>query len=297
MQRIKKTLQLPKLITLLSVLMVASLPSALPLSVAAATELATGAIMSQTVPAALSPLPHDLSLVGMLVAADGVIKTVMGCLVLASVMTWTIWVAKSLELHKAKQQARDAAETLQACRTIEEARALVSGSTNPVHIMVEAVVAEIALSEGSSGDGIKERTASRLERIEAEAQRRMASGLGVLASIGSNSPFIGLFGTVWGIMNSFIGISRAHTTNLAVVAPGIAEALLATAMGLVAAIPAVILYNCLIRSVGAYRGMLGDLSATTLRLVSRDLDRGSTARARSHPPATVRVAMPRSAAE
>jgi biopolymer transport protein ExbB len=297
MQRIKKTLQLPKLITLLSVLMVASLPSALPLSVAAATELATGAIMPQTVPAALSPLPHDLSLVGMLVAADGVIKTVMGCLVLASVMTWTIWVAKSLELHKAKQQARDAAEMLQACRTVEEARGVVAGSTNPVHIMIEAVVAEIALSEGSSGDGIKERTASRLERIEAEAQRRMASGLGVLASIGSNSPFIGLFGTVWGIMNSFIGISRAHTTNLAVVAPGIAEALLATAMGLVAAIPAVILYNCLIRSVGAYRDMLGDLSATTLRLVSRDLDRGSTARSHNHPPATVRVAMPRSAAE
>lgn len=295
MQRIKKKLQLPKLIALLSVFTAASLSSTLPLSVAAATDVAAG--MSATVPAALSPLPHDLSLVGMLVAADGVVKTVMGCLTLASIMTWTIWVAKSLELHKAKRQAKDAAETLQTCRTIEEARSLLGTSTNPVHIMVEAAIAEITLSEGSPGDGIKERTASRLERIEAEAQRRMASGLGILASIGSNSPFIGLFGTVWGIMNSFIGISRAHTTNLAVVAPGIAEALLATAMGLVAAIPAVILYNFLIRSVGAYRGMLGDLSATTLRLVSRDLDRGPTARARNHPPAAVRVAMPRSAAE
>ena len=86
----------------------------------------------------------------------------------------------------------------------------------------------------------------------------MNKGTGLLATIGSTAPFVGLFGTVWGIMNSFIGISKAQTTNLAVVAPGIAEALLATAIGLFAAIPAVIIYNQFARWIGGYKGLLGD---------------------------------------
>jgi biopolymer transport protein ExbB len=98
-------------------------------------------------------------------------------------------------------------------------------------------------------------------------------GTSVLATIGATAPFVGLFGTVWGIMNSFIGISREHTTNLAVVAPGIAEALLATAFGLAAAIPAVVIYNMFARSISGYRALLADASAAALRLVSRDLDR------------------------
>jgi biopolymer transport protein ExbB len=113
---------------------------------------------------------------------------------------------------------------------------------------------------------------SRLSRIEAAASRRMSRGTGVLATIGSTAPFVGLFGTVWGIMNAFIGISQAQTTNLAVVAPGIAEALLATAMGLVAAIPAVVIYNVFARSIAGYRQILADASAGVERLVSRDLD-------------------------
>ena len=102
----------------------------------------------------------------------------------------------------------------------------------------------------------------------------MNKGTGALATIGATAPFVGQFGTVWGIMNSFIGISKAHTTNLAVVAPGIAEALLATAIGLFAAIPAVVIYNQFTRSIARYRALLGDASAEVLRLVSRDLDRG-----------------------
>ena len=98
-------------------------------------------------------------------------------------------------------------------------------------------------------------------------------GTSVLATIGATAPFVGLFGTVWGIMNSFIGISREHTTNLAVVAPGIAEALLATAFGLAAAIPAVVIYNMFARSISGYRALLGDAAAAVLRLTSRDLDR------------------------
>jgi biopolymer transport protein ExbB len=103
----------------------------------------------------------------------------------------------------------------------------------------------------------------------------MMRGTGVLATIGATAPFVGLFGTVWGIMNSFIGISKAQTTNLAVVAPGIAEALLATALGLVAAIPAVVMYNFFSRGIAGYRALNSDASAEILRIVSRDLDRGA----------------------
>jgi biopolymer transport protein ExbB len=128
-------------------------------------------------------------------------------------------------------------------------------------------------------DGLKERIASRMERIEAALARRISRATGVLATIGATAPFVGLSGTVWGIMNSFIGISKAHTTNLAVVAPGIAEALLATAFGLAAAIPAVVIYNVFARSIAGYRGQLGDMTAEVLRLVSRDLDRRAPGRA------------------
>ena len=101
----------------------------------------------------------------------------------------------------------------------------------------------------------------------------MTRGTHLLATIGATAPFVGLFGTVWGIMNAFIGISKSHTTNLAVVAPGIAEALLATAIGLVAAIPAVIIYNLFARSIAGYRALISDASGAILRHVSRDLER------------------------
>jgi biopolymer transport protein ExbB len=147
----------------------------------------------------------------------------------------------------------------------------------PVGDFLDAAETEIRLSAGGAGrEGIKERIASRLERIEAACGRRIMRGTGVLATIGATAPFVGLFGTVWGIMNSFIGISREHTTNLAVVAPGIAEALLATAFGLAAAIPAVVIYNVFARSIAGYRALLGDASADVLRLASRDLDRQAT---------------------
>ena len=135
--------------------------------------------------------------------------------------------------------------------------------------------AEVALSGHASGEGLKERVSWLLERLEVAAGRRIGRGMGVLASIGATAPFVGLLGTVWGIMNSFIGISNAHTTNLAVVAPGIAEALLATALGLFAAIPAVVIYNVFARSVAGYRMLIADAGALVLRLVSRDSERGA----------------------
>jgi biopolymer transport protein ExbB len=116
----------------------------------------------------------------------------------------------------------------------------------------------------------------------------MARGTGLLATIGATAPFVGLFGTVWGIMNSFIGISQSQTTNLAVVAPGIAEALLATAIGLVAAIPAVIIYNVFARAIAGYRMLLGDASAAVMQHLSRDLERAERSETPQRAPARIR---------
>jgi biopolymer transport protein ExbB len=218
-------------------------------------------------------LPRDLSPWGMFINADVVVKVVMVGLVIASVVTWTVWLAKTIELLKARRKLRAAVDALSAVKTVAGARQ--SNIEEPVASFCAAAVDELRLSDGSMDkDGLKERIASRLERIEAAFSRRISRGTGVLATIGATAPFVGLFGTVWGIMNSFIGISKSHTTNLAVVAPGIAEALLATALGLAAAIPAVVIYNSFSRQITSYRAALADASASVLRFVSRDLDRG-----------------------
>ncbi len=221
-------------------------------------------------------LPHDLSPIGMFMAADIVVKTVMTALALASVATWAILFAKSFELAAAKRSARRAVRVLSDAVVLRDARETLIAKTGPAAHMIAAANDELSKSEAIldivSTQGVKERVASQLSRIEAGAGKRIAGGTGILATIGSISPFVGLFGTVWGIMNSFIGISKAQTTNLAIVAPGIAEALLATAIGLVAAIPAVVIYNYFARSIGGYRLILADASAAVERLVSRDLD-------------------------
>lgn len=217
-------------------------------------------------------LPEDLSPWGMFRQADWVVKAVMIGLVLASIATWTVLVAKTRELHVlVKRQRRTLA-------VVSEADSLKSAHTRLDEDSTEltrAAAAEMHLSATILADteGVKERVASCLERLEAASGRRIATGTGILATVGATAPFVGLFGTVWGIMNSFIGISKAQTTNLAVVAPGIAEALLATALGLVAAIPAVVIYNHFARRIAAYRALVGDTSAAILRLVSRDLSR------------------------
>ena len=221
-------------------------------------------------------LPHDLSPWGMFMAADWVVKGVMIGLAVASLLTWTIWIAKSLELAGARSRAKRALKVIGHSATLSEAVRSLEGAKGPASILVRAAEDEVRLSgpalARAGGEGLKERVTSRLSRIEAKAGRRLSKGTGILATIGSVAPFVGLFGTVWGIMNSFIGISQAQTTNLAVVAPGIAEALLATAIGLVAAIPAVVIYNVFARAITGYRSLLADASAGVERLVSRDLD-------------------------
>jgi biopolymer transport protein ExbB len=218
-------------------------------------------------------LPRDLTPWGMFLNADIVVKAVLIGLVVASVITWTVWLAKTIELISMKWRLRKAMGALASARSTTESVERISGTKSVVGKFLDGAVAELQASAGAiSNDGLKERIASRLERIEATSARRIARGTGALATIGATAPFVGLFGTVWGIMNSFIGISKSHTTNLAVVAPGIAEALLATAFGLAAAIPAVVIYNSFSRSIAGYRVLMGDASAEVMRLVGRDLD-------------------------
>jgi biopolymer transport protein ExbB len=222
---------------------------------------------------AIGSIPRDLSPWGMFLSADEIVKAVMIGLFLASIVTWTVLLAKGLEILMAKRKAAVALAALAKARTLVQAAEMMKEGRDDVSALVGQALLETRLSGDVPGEGLKERVLSRLDRVEAAARQRIMRGTGVLATIGATAPFVGLFGTVWGIMDSFIGISRTQTTNLAVVAPGIAEALLATALGLVAAIPAVVIYNAFSRAIASYRTQLGDGSAEVLRLVSRDLDR------------------------
>jgi biopolymer transport protein ExbB len=222
-------------------------------------------------------LPSELSPWSMFLSADRVVKGVMLGLLLAALATWTLGVAKALELGLMRHRLKRALRAVAGEHSLDEAKVRMVASRGIVATLIAEAVCELELSaDAPSGKGIKERVALRFSRVEAAAARRINRGTGLLATIGSTAPFVGLFGTVWGIMNSFIGISRAQTTNLAVVAPGIAEALLATAMGLFAAIPAVIIYNQFARSTAEYRGLVADACAEVWRHLCRDLDRAAT---------------------
>lgn len=207
--------------------------------------------------------------------ADWVVKLVMVGLLVASIATWTVMVVKQLELGRVRAEAERLRDQLAAARSLSDL---------PQELRAAPLLREAALELEQSADalddrdGIKERLVSRLDRFEAALARRMTQGVTILGTIGATAPFVGLFGTVWGIMNSFIGIAEEQTTNLAVVAPGIAEALLATALGLVAAIPAVVFYNHFARAIAAHRAIVADSAAALLRLASRDLSRGTLSR-------------------
>ena len=218
-------------------------------------------------------LPGALSVGGMFMAADWIVKTVMIGLLVASVATWTIFIAKVMELRRATARQRAVHDGVIGLRSLGDAAGKAAMAQCP---LVAEARRELALSADAlaDADGVKERVVSRFERLEAAEARYMTRGINILATIGSTAPFVGLFGTVWGIMNAFIGIAEKQTTNLAVVAPGIAEALLATALGLVAAIPSVVIYNHFSRQIAAHRALVSDTAAAVLRLVSRDLSRG-----------------------
>jgi len=243
---------------------------------APATGDATPAPVMQPAPAETAPvIPTDLSVMGMYHHADVVVKTVMIGLLLASVVTWALLFSKGAEVFTGKRRMRREFDALSSVRTLDEAaeQAESFAASSISAQMIRDAQNELELSAGSTdNNGIKERTGFRLERRVSAAGRYMGRGNGILATIGAISPFVGLFGTVWGIMNSFIGIAQTQTTNLAVVAPGIAEALLATAVGLVAAIPAVVIYNIFARTITSYRHQVGDVAAQIILLQGRDLD-------------------------
>jgi biopolymer transport protein ExbB len=217
---------------------------------------------------------RELSPWSMFLSADILVKAVMIGLAFASLVTWTVFIAKMIELSLVQRKLRAALAKISDARSLAEAQFALGAQDSVLSSLLAAAMREARLSAGISSDsGIKERAASSFAEIVRAEARRIRLGMGLLATIGATSPFVGLFGTVWGIMNSFIGISKSQTTNLAVVAPGIAEALLATAFGLVAAIPAVIIYNHFTRVTKGYLELVGRSSGAAGRLLSRDLDR------------------------
>jgi biopolymer transport protein ExbB len=227
---------------------------------------------------------RELSPWSMFLSADILVKAVMIGLAFASLVTWTIFIAKMIELSLVQRKLRAALGKISDARSLAEAQFALGAKDSVLSSLLSAAMREARLSAGISSDsGIKERAASSFAEIVRAEARRIRLGMGLLATIGATSPFVGLFGTVWGIMNSFIGISKSQTTNLAVVAPGIAEALLATALGLVAAIPAVIIYNYFARVTKGYLELVSRASGAAGRLLSRDLDR-------THGPAHSRAA-------
>jgi biopolymer transport protein TolQ len=217
------------------------------------------------------PAAHDLSLLGLFLQADPIVKAVMLFLLLVSVICWGIIFDKVVRLLR----ARDAVGRLEEAVRSDAAFADASRLDGPSQAILGAGLREWL-------DPAHESRAERRERIEramressASELRRLEPGLSFLATVGSTAPFIGLFGTVWGIMNSFASIAQANDTSLAVVAPGIAEALFATALGLVAAIPSVIAYH---RFATALKGLsqrlgsaIGEFGARASRRAPRAL--------------------------
>jgi biopolymer transport protein ExbB len=239
------------------------------------TEPATQAVATQNIAAGppAATMPHELSVWSMFMSADIVVKAVMTGLAFGSLVTWTICLAKSIELAGARHRLYKALSRVRDSSSMMEAQLALGKSGSVLSAMLAAAMHEARMSpDFSAASGIKERVASCFAEIVRADARSARRGMGMLATIGATAPFVGLFGTVWGIMNSFIGISKAQTTNLAVVAPGIAEALLATAIGLVTAIPAVIIYNHFSRATKSYLDLVARASGTTMRLLSRDLD-------------------------
>jgi biopolymer transport protein ExbB len=217
--------------------------------------------------------------------ANIVVKVIMIGLVLASVLSWTILVTKLLEFRALNRTSDSFMEAFRGAKSVNDMSRIALSEEfdgNPLADMAAAAAQEIELSRqaglsitGEHRDNTIHRAQSAVGAVQAALARRLSGGMQYLASVGSNGPFIGLFGTVYGIMNSFIGIANTNTTNLAVVAPGIAEALLATGMGLFAAIPSVVFYNYFQTQITAYGSRTEGFVAELMNAISRQLDKGA----------------------
>jgi biopolymer transport protein ExbB len=221
----------------------------------------------------------------MFLDAKPVVKVVMVGLVLASVFSWTLLITKLIEFRSLNRASDNFLEAFRGAKSINDMGRIATSEEfegNPLADMAAAAAQEVELSRqaglqvsGEHRDSTLGRAQSAVSAVQASLTRRLSSGMQFLASVGSNGPFIGLFGTVYGIMDSFIGIANTNTTNLAVVAPGIAEALLATGLGLFAAIPSVIFYNYFQTRISAYGARTEGFVAELMNALSRQLDKGA----------------------
>ena len=221
----------------------------------------------------------------MFMDAKPVVKVVMLGLVLASLFSWATLITKLIEFRSLNRVSDSFLEAFRGAKSINDMGRIAQSEEfegNPLADMAAAAAQEVELSRQAglhvAGEH-RETTLNRAEHavsaVQASLTRRLSSGMQFLASVGSNGPFIGLFGTVYGIMDSFIGIANTNTTNLAVVAPGIAEALLATGLGLFAAIPSVIFYNYFQTRISAYGARTEGFVAELMNAISRQLDKGA----------------------
>jgi biopolymer transport protein ExbB len=219
------------------------------------------------------PVASDLTEI--VLAAHPVVQGVMVSLTMAAFLALTIFVHKTVEFALANRRLARALTATSVAPDLQAATAALVSQRGTGADMARTAAAELALADADTSllPGTRDRTRAMLLRHEAGAAQTLRSGTGLLASIGALGPFVGLFGTVFGIMNSFLAIAETKTTNLAVVAPGIAEALLATAIGLAAAIPAVLFYNLFSRRLASHRQRLADLATALDVLQSRSLDR------------------------
>jgi biopolymer transport protein ExbB len=226
-----------------------------------------------------------LTVMGMFGSATLVVKAVMIGLILASIVSWFLLVTKMIEFNAMERSANGFMEAFRGAKNYSEAGRIALSEDfagNPLADMAAAAVQEVELSRqaglnisGEHRETTLHRAEAAVSAVQATLGKRLSSGMQFLASVGASGPFIGLFGTVYGIMNSFIGIANTNTTNLAVVAPGIAEALLATGIGLFAAIPAVIFYNYFQSRISGFGGRSESFVAELMNSLSRQLDKGA----------------------
>jgi len=227
----------------------------------------------------------DVNFVSMFMQATPVVKIVMVLLTVCSIISWILLIMKMLDFSSLNRVSNNFLEAYRGARSIADINRIAVSDEfagNPLADMAAVGTEEVQLSKqaglsisGEHKDSTLNRAQASIHAVQAGLAKRLSGGLAFLASVGSTGPFIGLFGTVYGIMNSFIGISKSHTTSLSVVAPGIAEALMATGLGLIAAIPAVVMYNVFNTSISAYGTRSEQFVSELMNSLSRQLDKGA----------------------
>jgi biopolymer transport protein ExbB len=264
----------------------ATAPTSVAASAAAPEATAPAAEASDETSSATGHAPAvDVDFVSMFMGATVVVKLVMGLLMVLSLISWVLLIMKLMDFSSLNRVTTNFLEAYRGARSIADINRIAVSDEfagNPLADMAAVATEEVQLSKqaglsisGEHRDAVLHRAEASVAAVQVGLAKRLSGGLSFLASTGSTSPFIGLFGTVYGIMNSFIGIAQSHTTNLAVVAPGIAEALMATGLGLIAAIPAVVMYNIFNTSISNYGTRSEQFVSELMNSLSRQLDKGA----------------------